>query len=202
MLDELHGTTIFSKIDLRSGYHQIRIRLDDEWKTAFKTGDELFEWLVMPFGLTTVPSTFMRVMNQALKPFIGKFVVVYFEDILIYSEHVEHLRQVFLTFRFDKFFIHLKKCVFAQSSVIFLGFIVSVQGISIDPSKVRVMTDWPPPSNMHGVRSLHGLAFFYRRFIKNFSSIMAPITECTKNGPFIWTSAAQRAFENVKKKLI
>jgi hypothetical protein len=159
----------------------------------------------MPFGLTNVPSTFMRVMNQALKPFIGKFVVVYFDDILIYSrdysEHVEYLQQVFLTLRFDKFFIHLKKCAFAQSSVIFLGFIVSAQGISVDPSKVQAMTDWPPPSNVHEVRSFHGLASFYRCFIKNFSSIMAPITECTKNGPIIWTPAAQRAFENVKKKL-
>jgi hypothetical protein len=205
MLDELHGSTIFSKLDLRSGYHQIRIRPGDEWKTAFKTRDGLFEWLVMPFGLTNAPSTFMRVMNQALKPFIGKFVVVYFDDILIYSrdydEHVDHLRQVLFTLRFDRFFLHLKKCAFAQSSIVFLGFIVSAQGISVDPSKVRAVTDWPSPSNVHEVLSFHGLASFYRRFIKNFSSITAPITECTKNGPFQWTPVAQRAFDTVKKKL-
>jgi hypothetical protein len=205
MLDELHGSRFFSKIDLRSGYHQIRIRPGDEWKTAFKTRDGLFEWLVMPFGLTNAPSTFMCVMNQTLRPFIGKFVVVYFDDILIYSrdynKHLENLRQVLLTLRFDNFFIHLKKCSFAQHSVIFLGFIVSAQGISVDPSKIQAVTDWAVPSNIHETRSFHGLASFYRRFIKNFSAIMAPLTECTKNGPFLWTPAAQQAFEDIKKKL-
>ena len=205
MLDELHGSTIFSKINVRSGYHQIRIWPGDEWKTVFKTRDGLFEWLVMPFGLTNAPSTFMCVMNQTLRPFIGKFVVVYFDDILIYSrdyaEHLDHLRQVLHTLQFEKFFIHLEKCSFAQNSVVFLGFVVSMQGVSADPSKVQAFLDWPVPSNVHEVRSFHGLASFYRRFIKNFSSIMAPLTECTKNGPFLWSKAAQDAFETIKRKL-
>jgi len=205
MLDVLHGSTMFSKIDLRSGYHQIRILPGDEWKTAFKTRDGLFEWLVMPFGLTNAPSTFMRVMNQVLKPFIDKFVVVYFDDILVFRrslhEHLDHLRQVFCTLRFESFFINLKKCSFAQNSVVFLGFIVSANGVSADPEKVRAILDWPPPNNIHETRSFHGLASFYRRFVKGFSSIMAPITECTKKGSFIWTIAAQRAFDAIKKCL-
>lgn len=205
MLDVLHGSTYFSKIDLRSGYHQLRIRPGDEWKTAFKTRDELFEWLVIPFGLTNAPSTFMRVTNQILKPFIDKFVVVYFDDILIVSrslqDHMNHLLQVFQTLRFEIFFINLKKCSFAQSKVIFLGFIVSADGVAADPEKVRAVSDWPSPNNIHEVRSFHGLASFYRRFVKGFSSIMAPITECTKKGAFVWTTAAQKAFEAIKVQL-
>jgi hypothetical protein len=205
MLDVLHGATIFSKVDLRSGYHQIRLRPGDEWKTAFKTRDGLFEWLVMPFGLTNAPSTFMRVMTQILRPFIDKFVVVYFDDILIFSqnleEHVNHLTQVLHTLRFESFFINLKKCSFAQSSVLFLGFIVSAEGISADPAKVRAILEWPTPNNIHEVRSFHGLASFYRRFIKGFSGIMAPITECTKKGAFLWTTAAAKAFQKIKSVL-
>jgi hypothetical protein len=205
MLDVLYGSQVFSKIDLRSGYHQIRIRPGDEWKTAFKTRAGLFEWLVMPFGLTNAPSTFMRVMTQVLRPFIDKFVVVYFDDILIFSrdhtEHLIHLRQVLDVLRFESLFIHHKKCLFAQSSVMFLGFFISAQGISVDSAKVKAITEWPTPANVHDVRSFHGLASFYRRFIQNFSAIMAPITECTKTGPFTWTTAAQRAFEIIKGKL-
>ena len=159
----------------------------------------------MPFGLTNAPSTFMRVMNQILRPFVGKFVVVYFDDILIFSkntyEHIEHLQQVLHVLRFESFFIHLKKCSFAQSSVIFLGFVVSTQGISVDPTKVQAIVEWPTPTIVHETRSFHGLASFYRRFIKGFSFIMAPITECTKNGPFNWTLATQQAFQRIKKLL-
>jgi hypothetical protein len=190
MLDVLYGSQVFSKIDLRSGYHQIRIRPGDEWKTAFKTRAGLFEWLVMPFGLTNALSTFMRVMTQILWPFIDKFVVVYFDDILIFScdfsEHLQHIRQVMEALRFESLFINLKKCTFAQESILFLGFIISTQGISVDSSKIQAITDWPIPTNVHDVRSFHGLASFYRRFIRDFSAIMAPITECTKVGPFSW----------------
>ncbi|RVW45061.1 Transposon Ty3-I Gag-Pol polyprotein [Vitis vinifera] len=206
MLDMMVGSVIFSKIDLRSGYHQIRIRPGDEWKTSFKTKDGLYEWLVMPFGLTNAPSTFMRIMTQVLKPFIGRFVVVYFDDILIYSrsceDHEEHLKQVMCTLRAEKFYINLKKCTFMSPSVVFLGFVVSSKGVETDPEKIKAIVDWPVPTTIHEVRSFHGMATFYRRFIRNFSSIMAPITECMKPGLFIWTKAANKAFEEIKSKMV
>jgi len=205
MLDVLHGAMIFSKVYLRSGYHQIRLRPGDEWKTAFKTRDGLFEWLVMPFGLTNAPSTFMQVMTQILRPFIDKLVVVYFDDILIFSknleEHVDHLTQVLRTLRFESFYINLKKCSFAQPSVLFLGFIISSKGVTADLEKVRAILEWLTPNNIHEVRSFHALASFYRRFVKGFSSIMVPIIECTKRGAFLWTNAAAKAFLQVKKLL-
>jgi hypothetical protein len=186
MLDELSGSMIFSKIDLRSGYHQIRMKLGDEWKTAFKTKFGLYEWLVMPFGLTNAPSTFMRLMNHVLRAFIGKFVVVYFDDILIYSktleEHVAHIQQVLDVLRKEKLFANLEKCTFCTDQVVFLGFVVSGSGIQVDESKVKAIKDWPTPENVSQVRSFHGLAGFYRRFVRDFSTIAAPLNELTKKG--------------------
>ncbi|CAA7042010.1 unnamed protein product [Microthlaspi erraticum] len=190
---------------LKSGYHQIRIRPGDEWKTTFKTREGLFEWLVMPFGLSNAPSTFMRVMNQALRPFIGRFVVVYFDDILIFSssmsDHLQHLRDVLLVLRRDKLFGAIQKCAFGESQVLFLGYIVSQHGLSVDPAKVEAIRSWPTPRTVTEVRSFHGLASFYRRFIHHFSSIMAPLTDCIKTSHFTWTPAAEEAFQTIKTKL-
>ncbi|KAG7552856.1 Reverse transcriptase domain [Arabidopsis thaliana x Arabidopsis arenosa] len=205
LLDQIGSASIFSKLDLKSGYHQIRIRPGDEWKTAFKTREGLFEWLVMPFGLSNAPSTFMRVMNQALRPFIGRFVVVYFDDILIFSstlaDHLDHIREVLLVLRREKLFGATHKCSFGVSEVLFLGYIISQAGLKVDPSKVSAIKSWPAPRTITEVRSFHGLASFYRRFVPHFSSIMAPITNCMKSIQFVWTEEAERAFHEIKTKL-
>ena len=205
MLDELHGSKLFSKIDLRSGYHQIRMREGDEWKTAFKTKHGLYEWTVMPFGLTNAPSTFMRLMNEVLKLFLGRFVVVYLDDILVYSrneeEHLIHLRDVFETLRAQRLYGKLEKCSFLVDNVVFLGYVVSKDGVSVDQSKIEAIKSWPNPKTISEVRSFHGLASFYRRFIRDFSTITSPITSCLKKGAFVWGEDAQKAFDVIKERL-
>ena len=203
LFDQMAGATIFSKIDLRSGYHQVRIRPGDEWKTAFKIKDGLFEWNVMPFGLSNAPSTFQRLMNEVLRPFIGRFVVVYFDDILVYSrsrtDHLQHLRDVCAALLREKLYAHPKKCSFFTAEVSFLGFILSARGVAADPAKVSAITTWPPLRDVHDVRSFIGLATFYRRFVPNFSGVAAPITDLIRLEKFEWTKAAERAFEELKR---
>ncbi|XP_066333661.1 uncharacterized protein [Miscanthus floridulus] len=206
MLDELSGSIIFTKIDLRSGYHQIRMKLGDELKTAFKTKIGLYEWLVMPFGLTNAPSTFMRLMNHVLRAFIGKFVVVYFDDILIYSksfdEHLDHIRQVLAVLREEKLYGNIAKCTFCIDRVVFLGFVVFTDGIQVDEENVKAIQDWPTPVNVSQVRSFHGLASFYRCFVKNFSTLAAPLNNLTKKDvPFTWGHVEDQAFHTLKTQL-
>lgn len=180
LLDQIGAASIFSKIDLKSGYHQIRIRPGDKWKTAFKTREGIFEWLVMPFGLSNAPITFMRIINQALRPFIGKFVVVYFDDILVFSsslaEHETHLCDVLKVLQKEQLFAAKHKCEFGTSQVLFLGYVVSEKGLSVDLAKIEAVRSWPIPRTVTKVRSFNRLASFYRRFVAYFSSIMVPIT--------------------------
>ncbi|GKC14282.1 transposon ty3-I gag-pol polyprotein [Tanacetum coccineum] len=153
--------------------------------------DGLYEWLVLSFGLSNAPSTFMCLMTQVLRPFMGKFVVVYFDDILIYSqtkeEHLGQLRKVMKALADNDLFVNLKKYTFLTNKLLFIGYIVSLDGIHVDETKVQAVRDWASPKMLSKVRSFHGLATFYRRFVRNFSSIVAPITNCLKKGPFQWT---------------
>ncbi|PKU87302.1 RNA-directed DNA polymerase [Dendrobium catenatum] len=202
LFDQLSGACIFSKIDLRSGYHQIRMRPGDEWKTAFKTRDGLYEWTVMPFGLSNAPSTFMRLMNQVFRSYLNKFLVIYFDDILIYSqnmeEHLQHLKQVFLVLLEQHLFANTTKCEFLVDTIKFLGFVISPTGLEMDFDKVKAIHGWPTPTSINDVRRFHGLASFYRRFIQNFSMVAAPLTEILKRPQFEWTKAAQESFDQLK----
>jgi hypothetical protein len=205
MLDELSGAAVFSKIDLRSGYHQIRMKEGDEWKTAFKKIG-LYEWLVMPFGLTNAPSTFVHLMNHVLRAFIGKFVVVYFDDILVYSrtesKHCDHLRHVLQVLHDAKLYGNIEKCVFAKYKVIFLGYVVSKDGVVVDVSKLESVQNWPALINISQVHSFLGLASFYRCFVKDFIMIAAPKNDLTKKGVlFEWGAMQQDAFDCLKHML-
>ncbi|XP_033145199.1 uncharacterized protein LOC117133324 [Brassica rapa] len=189
-----------------SGYHQVRMKEGDEWKSAFKTKQGLYEWLVMPFGLTNAPSTFMGLMNQVLRPYMGKFVVVYFDDILIYSrcleDHLRHLEQVIKVLRQEGLYANLKKCVFCTDELVFLGFVVSSQGLKVDEEKIKAIQDWPIQTTIGHVRSFHGLASFYRRFVKDFSTIAAAMTSVIKkNVSFIWGPAQEESFNKLKYSL-
>jgi hypothetical protein len=204
-LDQLNGATIFTKLDLKSGYHQIQVRVNDEWKIVFKMREGLYEWLVIPFGLSNAPSNFTQAMNQIFRLFIGKSMVVYFDDILIYSfdpkTNIQHIWEVLLVLRREKFYAALAKCSFMTDSVLFLSYVVFKDGLAVDDPKVATVYDWPLPTTLHEVRNFHRLVSFYLCFIQNFSTILAPITKCMKVGKFSWNEAATNAFELIKVKL-
>ena len=189
LLDKLHGATVFSKLDLWSGYWQVRMKEEDIQKTAFNTGDGLYEFKVLPFGLCNAPATFMRMMNNVLFDLVKKgFVLVYLDDICIYSkseeEHLDHLEQVLKLLGQNKLFCKLSKCAFGLPSVEFLGHIVSGIGIAMDTQKIKAVVDWPVPKNATEVLQFKGLVGFYRRFIKDFSKIAAPLSALTGDVPF------------------
>jgi hypothetical protein len=182
------------------------MKLGDEWKIIFKTKFGLYEWLVMSFGLTNAPSTFIRLMNEVLRPFIGKFVVVYFVDILIYSkslnEHVEHLCAVFCALQEACLFANLEKCTFCTDRVTFFGYVVTPQRIEADEAKIEVIKSWSIPTTLTQLQSLLGLAGFYRRFVRDFSIIAAPLNDLMKKGvSFRWGAAQDQAFHTLIDKL-
>ena len=206
LFDQLAKAKVFSKIDLRSGYHQIKIRSEDIPKTAFSTRYGLYEYLVMSFGLTNAPAYFMYLMNSVFMPELDKFVVVFIDDILIYSEnetdHEEHLRIVLSRLREHKLYAKFSKCEFWMSKVPFLGHILSRDGISVDPSKVQEVMDWKAPTSVHEVRSFLGLAGYYRRFILDFSKIAKPMTRLLqKDEKYKWTPECEIAFHTLRTLL-
>jgi hypothetical protein len=208
LLDQLKGEKYFCKIDLKSGYHQVPIEPSDVWKTAFKSKEGLFEWLVMPFGLTNAPATFMRLMDDILRPFTNSFVVVYLDDILIFSqtweEHLHHIRQVLQTLRQHKLCANLEKCTFGITQVQYLGYIIDERGVHVDPAKIQVIRDWPAPTTLTELRSFLGLANFYHRFVLGFSHITWPLSQVTKGGAkekFFWSESQQKAFGELKHRL-
>jgi hypothetical protein len=206
MFDQLAGAQVFSKIDLYTGYHQIKIRAKDVPKTTFTTRYGLFEYLVMSFRLMNAPAHFMYLMNSVFMPELDKFVVVFIDDILIYSrsmeEHEEHLWIVLQRLRDHQLYAKFSKCEFWIKEVPFLGHVVSPEGIAMDPSKVTEVLEWKPPTMVFEVRSFFGLASYYRWFIPNFSKILKPITELLKKGnKYLWSEACDEAFKHLKKLL-
>jgi hypothetical protein len=186
LFDQLAGARVFSKIDLHSGYHQIKIRPSDIPKTAFSTRYGLYEYLIMLFDLTNTPAYFMYFMNSVFMQELDKFVVVFIDDILIYSknpeDHANHLHIVLQRLRDHHLYVKFSKCEFWLDTVKFLGHTISSDGISIDPSKVQEVLDWKPPTSVHQICSFLGLASYYRRFIPDFSRIAKPMTELLKKG--------------------
>ena len=206
LFDQLKGTSMFSKIDLRSGYHQLKIKDVDVHKTTFRTRYGHYEFLIMPFGLTNAPAAFMDLMNHVFRPYVDQFVVVFVDDILVYSKNSEnhdtHLRVVLDTLRKEQLYAKLSKCEFWFNEVSFLRHIVLNEGIRVDPKKIEVVVEWKPPRNVIEVRSFLGLVGYYRRFVKGFSMTAAPMSRLLqKNVKYEWSEKCQRSFDKLKEFL-
>jgi hypothetical protein len=205
LFDQVHGAGVFSKIDLRSGYHQIKIKPEDVPKTAFVSRYGHHEYLVVPFGLTNAPAIFMNLMNKIFMPYLDKFVIVFIDDILIYSknkeDHAQHLRIALQVLREHQLYAKFSKCEFWLDQVEFLGHVISKEGIAMNPSKVQSVLDWQAPTNVKEVRGFLGMAGYYRRIIEGFSKIAGPMTKLLrKNTPFEWSEKCEENFQELKKK--
>ncbi|GJX90151.1 putative reverse transcriptase domain-containing protein [Tanacetum coccineum] len=206
IIPDLQGSSVYSKIDLRSGYHQLRVREEDIPKTAFRTRYGHYEFQVMPFGLTNAPAVFMDLMNRVCKPYLDKFVIVFIDDILIYSknkeEHEEHLKQILELLKKEELYAKFSKCEFWIPKVQFLGHVIDSEGIHVDPAKIESIKDWTSPKSPTEIRQFLGLAGYYRRFIEGFSKIAKPMTKLTqKKVKFEWGDKQEAAFQLLKQKL-
>ncbi|GJV60583.1 putative reverse transcriptase domain-containing protein [Tanacetum coccineum] len=206
LFDQLQGSSIYSKIDLRSGYHQLRVREQDIPKTAFRTRYGHYEFQVMPFGLTNAPAVFMDLMNRVCKPYLDKFVIVFIDDILIYSkdkkEHEEHLKAILELLKKEKLYAKFSKCEFWIPKVQFLGHVIDSRGIHVDPAKIESIKDWASPKTPTEIRQFLGLAGYYRKFIEGFSKIAKSMTKLTQKGiKFDWGEKEENAFQLIKQKL-
>ncbi|GJR01425.1 putative reverse transcriptase domain-containing protein [Tanacetum coccineum] len=206
LFDQLQGSSIYSKIDLRSGYHQLRVREQDIPKTAFRTRYGHYEFQVMPFGLTNAPAVFMDLMNRVCKPYLDKFVIVFIDDILIYSkdekEHEEHLKAILELLKKEQLYAKFSKCEFWISKIQFLRHVIDSRGIHVDPAKIESIKDWASPKTPTKIRQFLGLAGYYRRFIEGFSKIAKSMTKLTQKGiKFDWGEKEDNAFQLIKQKL-
>ena len=206
LFDQLRGAQVYSKIDLRTGYHQLRVREADISKTVFRTRYGHFEFKVMPFGFTNAPAAFMDLMRRVFHPYLDLFVVVFVDDILIYSEteedHEDHLSVILQTLRDHQLYAKFSKCEFLITEVGFLGHVVSASSVSVDPEKIEAVMSWERPKSIFEIRSFLGLAGYYRRFIEDFSRLAAPMTKLTrKEVMFEWNDSCERAFQELKRRL-
>jgi hypothetical protein len=207
LFDQLQGSSIYSKIDLRTGYHQLRIRPTDVEKTAFRTRYGHYEYMVMPFGLTNAPAAFMDMMQRVFHDLLDSTVVVFIDDILIYSrsreEHEVHLRIVLQRLRDHQLFAKFSKCEFWLEKVAFLGHVILGEGLAVDSEKIRAVTDWKRPETVTEIRSFLGLAGYYRRFVLGFSQLAAPLTKLLHKGvKFEWGAPQDQSFEELKNRLV
>ena len=206
LFDQLRGARAYSKIDLHTGYHQLRVMETDIPKTAFRMRYRHFEFTVMPFGLTNAPAAFMDLMHKVFQPYLDQFVVVFMDDILIYSqsewEHEYHLRIVLQLLRDHQLYAKFSKCDFWLTEVRFLGHVVSASGMSVDPEKVEAVMSWERLKSVFEIRSFLGLAGYYMRFIEVFSRLAAPMTRLTwKEVKFDWDDQCEEAFQELKRRL-
>jgi hypothetical protein len=206
LFDQVQGAKVFSKIDLRSAYHQVRIAEEDIFKTAFNTRYGHYEWLVLSFGLTNAPSTYQNLVNNVFKELLDVCVIVYLDDILVYSknaeDHEKHLRQVMSLLRTNKLYAKWPKCDFYQQEVEYLGHIITGEGIKTDPAKVKAVNEWPTPTSASDIRAFIGLANYYRKFVSGYATIAAPLNDqLQKERRFVWTPDLEEAFVTLKAKL-
>jgi hypothetical protein len=207
LFDQLKEATVFSKIDFRSGYHQLKVKEANIPKMTIRTRYGHYEFLVMPFGVTNAPSMFMYLMNRLFHKYLDQFVVVFIDDILVYStnheDHEEHLKTVLSILRKKKRFSKLKKCEFWLKEVSFLGHVISKDGVAVDPRKIEVVMNREWPSNVNEIRSFLGLEGYYRRFVEGFSKFSGPLTALTKkNARFIWSGECEECFQELKQRLV
>jgi hypothetical protein len=205
LLNELHGARYFTKIDLHSGYHQMRMHPNDIENMAFRTHQGHFEFMEMPFGLSNTPTTFQSLMNEILQPYIRKFVLVLFADILIYNssraEHLQHVKLVFEQLRLHRLSIKKSKCIFGGTSVTYLGNVILANGVAMDPGKVEAMLAWTTPRTLRVLRGFFGFTGYYRKFICQYGDVARPLTALLKRDAFCWSPDTDRAFQDLKQAL-